>query len=72
MTDQGRRSRIGTALASGLQTTTVWGKTIKHKPLDPVNPDILFGTTSSIWTLGVVSGGGIYGPGNAGLILHHP
>jgi inosose dehydratase len=24
-------------------------KTIKHKPLDPVNPDILFGTTSSIW-----------------------
>ena len=24
-------------------------KKIKHKPLDPVNPDILFGTTSSIW-----------------------
>jgi inosose dehydratase len=22
---------------------------VKHKPLDPVNPDILFGTTSSIW-----------------------
>jgi len=22
------------ALAGGLQTTTVWGKTIKHKPLD--------------------------------------
>ncbi len=22
---------------------------IRHKPLDPVNPDILFGTTSSIW-----------------------
>ena len=35
--------------ASGLHTTELWGKTIKHKPLDPVNPDILFGTTSSIW-----------------------
>ncbi|HEY5083647.1 MAG TPA: hypothetical protein VII48_03930, partial [Rhizomicrobium sp.] len=35
--------------ACGLSTTTVLGKTIKHKPLDPVNPDILFGTTSSIW-----------------------
>ena len=22
---------------------------IKHKPLDPINPDLLFGTTSSIW-----------------------
>jgi hypothetical protein len=32
-----------------LHTTQLWGKTIKHKPLDPVNPDILFGTTSSIW-----------------------
>ena len=35
--------------ASGLHTTALWGKTIKHTPLDPVNPDILFGTTSSIW-----------------------
>jgi inosose dehydratase len=26
----------------------VWGA-VSHKPLDPVNPDILFGTTSSIW-----------------------
>src|SRR6185436_3172849 len=26
----------------------VWGAA-SHKPLDPVNPDILFGTTSSIW-----------------------
>ncbi|MCX7281205.1 MAG: hypothetical protein NTX21_06565, partial [Alphaproteobacteria bacterium] len=24
-------------------------KKIKHKPLDPGNPDILFGTTSSMW-----------------------
>ena len=34
---------------SGLHTTQSWGKTIKHKSLDPVNPDILFGTTSSMW-----------------------
>ena len=34
---------------AGLHTTQLFGKTIKHKPLDPVNPDILFGTTSSIW-----------------------
>ena len=26
----------------------VWGA-VSHQPLDPVNPDILFGTTSSIW-----------------------
>src|SRR5258706_7862278 len=38
-----------TVAASGLHTTALWGKTIKHKPLDPVNPDILYGTTSSIW-----------------------
>src|SRR5258706_9508317 len=38
-----------TVAASGLHTTQLWGKTIKHKPLDPVNPDILYGTTSSIW-----------------------
>lgn len=36
-------------VATGLHTTQVWAKTIKHKPLDPVNPDILFGTTSSMW-----------------------
>jgi len=35
--------------ASGLHSTELWGKTITHKPLDPVNPDILFGTTSSMW-----------------------
>jgi len=38
-----------TVATTGLHTTTLWGKTIKHKPLDPVNPDILYGTTSSIW-----------------------
>jgi inosose dehydratase len=26
----------------------LWGA-VSHKPLDPVNPDILFGTTSSLW-----------------------
>src|ERR1700758_1449276 len=41
---------VGAAtIATGLRTTELWGKTIEHKPLDPVNPDILFGTTSSIW-----------------------
>ena len=27
-----------TVATTGLHTTTLWGKTIKHKPLDPVNP----------------------------------
>jgi inosose dehydratase len=40
--------------ASALATSTALAPVpalakIKHKPLDPVNPDILFGTTSSIW-----------------------
>lgn len=35
--------------ASGLHTTQLFSKTIKHQPLDPFNPDILFGTTGSIW-----------------------
>jgi inosose dehydratase len=37
------------AATAGLHTTRLWGKTVAHKPLDPVNPDMLFGTTSSIW-----------------------
>ncbi|HET9467169.1 MAG TPA: hypothetical protein VFO48_02110, partial [Vicinamibacterales bacterium] len=37
-----------TAAASVVGPSRVWGA-IKHKPLDPVNPDILYGTTSSIW-----------------------
>ncbi len=36
-------------LAGGLHTTELFGKTIRHRPLDPVNPDMLFGTTGSIW-----------------------
>jgi inosose dehydratase len=37
-----------TAAASVVGTSKLWGA-ISHKPLDPVNPDILYGTTSSIW-----------------------
>jgi sugar phosphate isomerase/epimerase len=51
----------GMAAASSMAgSSVVWGaaKNLKHKPLDPVNPDILFGTTSSI-----------YGGGGNG--LHH-
>ena len=50
-TFQRRHFMLGAAAASlaGFHTTELFGKTIKHKPLDPVNPDILFGTTSSIW-----------------------
>src|SRR3569833_895949 len=48
-----RHFMLGAAAASlaaaSFHTTQLFGKTIKHKPLDPVNPDILFGTTSSIW-----------------------
>jgi inosose dehydratase len=50
---QRRHFMVGAAAASlsagSFHTTELLGKTIKHKPLDPVNPDILFGTTSSIW-----------------------
>src|SRR6266487_2275963 len=38
-----------TAAATLGAPSTVWGA-IAHYPLDPVNPDILFGTTSSLWT----------------------
>ena len=37
------------AATAGLHTTKLWSKAVTHKPLDPVNPDLLFGTTSSIW-----------------------
>jgi sugar phosphate isomerase/epimerase len=51
ITLQRRHFVVGaTSLAvTALHSTTVFGRTIRHKPLDPVNPDILFGTTSSIW-----------------------
>ena len=37
-----------TAAANFIGPSQVWGA-VTHKPLDPVNPDILFGTTSSLW-----------------------
>jgi inosose dehydratase len=42
----------GIAAAAGLAGPSLsWGavKQVKHVPLDPVNPDMLYGTTSSIW-----------------------
>jgi len=36
------------AAVSLMGPSNVWGA-VAHKPLDPVNPDILFGTTSSLW-----------------------
>jgi inosose dehydratase len=36
------------AAASVVGPSTVWGA-VNHKPLDPVNPNILFGSTSSLW-----------------------
>ena len=37
-----------TAASSVVGLSRVWGAT-SHQPLDPVNPDMLFGTTSSMW-----------------------
>ena len=50
------------AASSLIGPSTVWGaaKKINHTPLDPVNPDILFGTTSSIWREAIwLQGGGV-------------
>jgi hypothetical protein len=38
-----------TAAASVLGPCPAWGAG-SHQPLDPINPDILFGSTSSLWT----------------------
>jgi len=38
-----------TAAATALAPTKAFSA-ITHKPLDPVNPDILFGSTSSLWS----------------------
>ena len=41
---------LGACAAAAMpQMAFAQGRTIRHKPLDPVNPDMLFGTTSSIW-----------------------
>jgi len=37
-----------TAAESFMGPSKAWGA-VSHQPLDPVNPDILFGTTSTIW-----------------------
>ena len=37
-----------TVAASVASPYNVWGA-VPRRPLDPVNPDILFGTTSSLW-----------------------
>src|SRR4051812_7846486 len=38
-----------TAPANVIGPANVWGA-VSHRPLDPVNPDILFGSTSSLWS----------------------
>src|SRR5436190_23676488 len=38
-----------TAAANVVGPSNVWGA-VSHHPLDPVNPDILFGSTSSLWS----------------------
>ena len=38
-----------TAAANLMTPLSAWAAT-PHQPLDPVNPDILFGSTSSLWT----------------------
>ena len=37
------------AAATVVGTSNVWGA-VSHRPLDPMNPDILFGSTSSLWS----------------------
>ena len=52
-----RRDFMSSALALGgaavaasvVGPSNAWGA-VSHKPLDPVNPDILFGSTSSLWS----------------------
>jgi len=38
-----------TAVASVFRPVNLWGA-VSHRPLDPVNPDIRFGSTSSLWS----------------------
>lgn len=38
-----------TAAASVVGPSNLWGA-VSHRPLDPLNPDILFGATSSLWS----------------------
>src|SRR5665213_4295409 len=52
----GRREFVSSALvlsgmtaAASLVAPSTMSAAVSHKPLDPVDPDILFGTTSTIW-----------------------
>src|SRR5580658_741741 len=56
-----------TAAASITGQSLVWGASapIKHKSLDPVNPDILFGTASGIWGGGGFATNWWTAPGNS-------
>ncbi len=40
----------GAAAAAGIVFPSTAWSAVTHKPLDPVNPDILFGSTSSLWS----------------------
>ena len=40
----------GAAVTAGLLRPQAAQAAVSHKPLDPVNPDILFGSTSSLWS----------------------
>jgi hypothetical protein len=42
-------SLSGMTAAAGFIAPSIMSAAVSRKPLDPVNPDILFGTTSSIW-----------------------
>jgi inosose dehydratase len=42
----------GLAAAASIAGTTPAWAAVSHRPLDPVNPDILFGSTSSLWSGG--------------------
>ena len=49
MSQVGRREFVSSALAWSVAGSLKLGAAPNYKPLDPVNPDILYGTTSSIW-----------------------
>ena len=40
---------MAAAVASVGGSSSAWAA-VAHRPLDPVNPDILFGSTSSLWS----------------------
>jgi sugar phosphate isomerase/epimerase len=62
---QRRHFMVTAAAATGLAATGAFAKPIKHKGLDPVNPDMLFGTTSSIWNDAGLNVTSVYDTGQA-------